>query len=310
MNKPLITILGCTATGKTTLAANLAYIADGEVISADSRQVYRGMNIGTGKDYADYTVQGTAVPHHLIDIAEAGTEYNVFRYQRDFRDVLQQIRVRNKLPILCGGSGLYLEAVLKGYHMPVISNDDDFLKEAENMTDESLVELLTRLKPLHNKTDTEERSRTLQAILVARQAQQDLINLDVASFQPVPATIFGIDFPRDIVISRIAARLKQRLEEGMVSEVELLLASGISPERMMKYGLEYRFITLYLTGTINYAQLFEQLNIAIRQFAKRQMTWFRRMEKQGFRINWIDGRLPMDQKLALILTRTGLSGSA
>ena len=297
----MITILGCTATGKTALAASLAYEIDGEVISADSRQVYRRMDLGTGKDYEDFIVEGTKIPFHLIDIAEPGEEYNIFEYQKDFFEVYKEINARKKNTILCGGSGMYIEAVLKGYRLPAADKDENFIEELEKKSDFELIGLLKKLKPLHNKTDIEDRSRMLKAILIARQTEPTERNENGQDLPAIRSDIFGISFPRELVMSRIAERLRTRLDQGMVKEVENLMAEGISAERLMKYGLEYKFITLYITGKISYPELFENLNIAIRQFAKRQMTWFRRMERQGFIIQWIDGRLPLEQKIDIIL---------
>ncbi len=298
---PMITILGPTATGKTRLAALLAHRLNGEVISADSRQVYRRMNIGTGKDYDDYIVKGARVPVHLTDIADPGTEYNVFQYQRDFHQVYNEIRSRGKRVILCGGSGMYLESVLKGYRMPEIDGEEEFRKRTGEMGDEELARWLAELKPLHNKTDTEDRERLIKALMVALRAREGRGSLDGHRYLSPETIIFGIHFPRGLVVSRISERLKKRLAEGMVEETEALIRSGITPERLMKYGLEYKFVTLFLSGKLDHDQLYDQLNIAIRQFAKRQMTWFRRMERQGFSICWIDGRLPEEQLLESVL---------
>lgn len=305
MKQPLITILGCTATGKTALAAKVAFSVDGEVISADSRQVYRHMDIGTGKDYSDYIVEGQKVPVHLIDIAEPGEEYNIFRYRYDFNTVYTDITGRGKQAILCGGSGMYLESVLKGYHLPEITNETVTVQELEKMQDDKLLEMLGSLKPLHNKTDTEDRARMIKAIQIAAQPKQETC----IESGPIPSFIFGLHFPRGLVKARIAMRLKQRLEQGMIEEVKELINMGITPERLMKYGLEYKFIALYLTGKITLDELSGQLYIAICQFSKRQMTWFRRMERQGFQIHWIDGRLPMEEKMGIILTSIAPSKS-
>ncbi len=302
----LLTILGPTATGKTALAARLAYELNGEVISADSRQVYRGMNIGTGKDYDDYLVGGTQVPCHLIDIVEPGYEYNIFEYQKDFLAVYHDILGRKRLPILCGGSGMYLEAILKGYRLAKSENDDEYSARLRDKPDDELAGILKSHKTLHNITDSEDRSRLLKAILVARSAEKARVagvaapNADAAGshgFPTIESTIFGISYPRGLVKARIFSRLEYRLNHGMIAEVEQLIVSGISPERLMRYGLEYKFVTLYLTGKITRDNLLADLNIAIRQFAKRQMTWFRRMERQGMKIHWIDGRLPLEIKV-------------
>lgn len=303
----MITILGPTATGKTALAARLAYELNGEVISADSRQVYRGMTIGTGKDYDDYIVNGTQVPYHLIDIADPGSEYNIFEYQQDFLQVYHDILDRNKLPVLCGGSGMYLEAVLKGYRLAKARNDDGFLATLRDKPDDELVDILRSYKTLHNITDLEDRPRLLKAIRVARATRQDG-SADAhgdceqdagskSSFPAIPSTVFGISYPRGLVKARISSRLAYRLEHGMIEEVSRLLDGGITPDRLMKYGLEYKFVTLFLTGQLSRGDLFVKLDIAIRQFAKRQMTWFRRMERQGIKINWIDGRMLLEKKV-------------
>jgi tRNA dimethylallyltransferase len=299
----LISILGPTATGKTALAANLAFEIDGEVISADSRQVYRGMDIGTGKDYGDYLVRDRKIPVHLIDIVDPGYEYNIFEFQKDFLSAYNDILNRKKIPILCGGSGMYLEAVLKGYRLANAANDEDFLNSLKDKSDEQLADILRSYKTLHNITDFEDRARLIRAIVVARSSLQQ-IEKDHESFLHDPAstqlfpriesTIIGISYPRGLVKARIAKRLEYRLGHGMIEEIEHLLSAGITPERLMKYGLEYKFVVMFLTGKLTRDELFRDLNIAIRQFAKRQMTWFRRMERNGMPINWIDGRLPLE----------------
>jgi tRNA dimethylallyltransferase len=311
----MLTILGPTATGKTALAARLAFELNGEVISADSRQVYRGMNIGTGKDYDDYVVEGVQVPVHLIDILDPGYEYNIFEYQKDFLKAWRDVLGRNKLPVLCGGSGMYLEAILKGYQLARSENDLDFIASLEEKTDDQLVEIFKSYKTPHNITDLEERPRLLKAIIVAHSASRSGItgnkdtglneDLQNQSFPKIESTIFGIDYPRGLVKARILTRLQYRLDHGMIGEVEQLLAQGISPDRLMKYGLEYKFVTMFLLGDISRNNLLVELNIAIRQFAKRQMTWFRRMEKQGLNIHWIDGRLPLEKKIGLIRSAMG-----
>ncbi|MCX6267953.1 MAG: tRNA (adenosine(37)-N6)-dimethylallyltransferase MiaA [Bacteroidetes bacterium] len=302
----MLTILGPTATGKTALAARLAFELNGEVISADSRQVYRGMNIGTGKDYDDYRVNGVQVPFHLIDIVDPGYEYNIFEYQKDFLNAYLDILARKKLPILCGGSGMYLEAVLKGYRLASSGKDDEYLASLQDKPEEQLIEILKSYKTLHNITDFEDRARLLKAIMVAhasdksQSAGKDVPAPGDQEFPRIESAIYGINYPRGLVKARIVKRLEHRLAHGMIAEVEQLLAGGIAPERLMKYGLEYKFITLFLLGKISRSDLFFELNIAIRQFAKRQMTWFRRMERQGIKIHWIDGRLSLDEKVAEI----------
>ena len=311
----MITILGPTATGKTELAAHVAAALGGEVISADSRQVYRGMNIGTGKDYGDYIVSGTAIPFHLIDIVDPGYEYNIFEFQKDFIKAYNDILRRKKIPILCGGSGMYLEAVLKGYRLARAENDVDYTATLQDQTDEQLMELLKSFRTPHNITDYEDRPRLIKAILVARSQDTEIPDrtpepgngpsFDGQPFPKINSVIFGISYPRGLVKARIMKRLEYRLENGMIEEVEQLLASGITPERLMKYGLEYKFVVLFLTGKISRSDLFLELNIAIRQFAKRQMTWFRRMERQGIAIHWIEGRLPLEKKVGEIIRFTG-----
>jgi tRNA dimethylallyltransferase len=302
----LLCILGPTASGKTALAARLACECNGEVISADSRQVYRGMDIGTGKDLGDYTVDGNRVPVHLIDIVEPGYEYNIYEFQQDFLKVYYDILGRNKLPVLCGGSGMYLETVLKGYRLAAAPADDEILKSLQDKSDADLTELLQSFKTLHNITDLEDRPRLLKAILVAQKSKIAEESHANTGFPEIESMIFGISYPRELLKLRITERLENRLNIGMITEVEELLRKGISPERLMKYGLEYKFITLFLTGKISRADLFIELNIAIRQFAKRQMTWFRRMERQGMNIHWIDGRAPLEQKMKEIRFLAGI----
>ncbi len=292
----LITVLGPTATGKTTLAAYLAAGLNGEVISADSRQVYRGMDLGTGKDYEDYFVDGKEVPSHLVDIEDAGAHYNVYRFQADFIPVFEDIQKRNKFPVLCGGSGLYLEAVLKNYKLIQVPPNKELRKELEGKTLEELTGYLKKLKPsLHNKTDVETDRRAIRAIEIEmyyrEHPQED------TSFPDIHSLNIGVEFDRETRRQRITTRLKQRLEDGMLDEVRRLLDSGITAEQLIYYGLEYKYLTLHLTGSLTYQEMFEQLEIAIHQFAKRQMTWFRGMEKRGTRIYWVDGNLPLEEKL-------------
>lgn len=295
----LITILGPTATGKTGLAAHLASRLNGEVISADSRQIYRGMDLGTGKDYADYFVNGVEIPSHLVDIENAGVHYNVFRFQTDFIKVFEEIRSRNKFPVLCGGSGLYIEAVLKNYRLIEVPPNKELRKELEGKTLTELTEILKNLKPkLHNHTDVETDRRAIRAIEIEKYYAENP-QFD-SSFPEINSLNIGIDFDRDLRRQRITTRLKQRLDEGMLDEVQKLLDSGLTPEQLIYYGLEYKYLTLHLTGELSFNEMFRQLEIAIHQFAKRQMTWFRGMEKRGTKIHWINGLLPMDEKLALI----------
>jgi len=295
----LITILGPTATGKTTLAAHLAVKMDGEIISGDSRQVYRGMDLGTGKDYADYRVNGVVIPAHLIDIEEAGTHYNVYRFQTDFKRVFEDIHLRGKFPVLCGGSGLYLEAVLKNYKLIQVPPNKELRKQLEGKTLEELTVILKSLKPvLHNQTDIETDRRVVRAIEIETYYREHPeINI---SMPEINSLNIGINFDRESRRSRISQRLKQRLDEGMLNEVRKLLDSGLTPEQLIYYGLEYKYLTLHITGDLSYDEMFRQLEIAIHQFAKRQMTWFRGMEKRGTKIHWLDGHLTLDEKLEKI----------
>lgn len=293
----MITILGPTATGKTDLAARIAFELNGEVISADSRQVYRGMDIGTGKDLSAYTIEGQKIPYHLIDIAEPGTEYNIYKYQHDFFIAYQSILERDKLPVLCGGSGMYLESVLSRYRLQAIENDGNLRRSLEKKTDAALEMMLRSMKTLHNTTDLEDRERMIRAIEIAS------VSGEAAFLKTLPAienTLFGIRYPRGLQKTRITERLKARLNEGLVEETEALLRKGIAPERLIRYGLEYRWVTKYVTGEIIYDEMFNALNTAIHQFSKRQMTWFRRMERQGFAILWLDGRWTIQEKMAFI----------
>ncbi len=298
-DKKLIVILGCTATGKTNVAVNLAHQIGGELISADSRQVYRGMDIGTGKDISEFTVDCNPIPYHLIDIVDAGEEYNVYHYQKDFLNAYQSIQERGSKAILCGGTGMYLEAVLKGYRLLEIPENVTLRKRLENKSNEELLAELKTLKRLHNTTDSIERDRLIKSVEIAvfEKDNENFIN----DFPQLNATIFGIDFEREIVRERITKRLKHRLKhEGMIEEVEGLIASGIDPDRLKFYGLEYKLITQFLLGELDRSAMFEQLNIAIHQFSKRQATWFRKMERNGFDINWIDGNLPLQEKVNYI----------
>ncbi|MFY9151536.1 MAG: tRNA (adenosine(37)-N6)-dimethylallyltransferase MiaA [Prolixibacteraceae bacterium] len=296
----LITILGPTASGKTSVAAKLASVLGGEIISADSRQVYRGMDLGTGKDYADYIVDGKEVPFHLIDIVDAGYEYNVFEYQKDFLKVFDEITSRGKLPVMCGGSGLYLESVLKNYKLIQVPINEKLREELEYKQLWELEIILKGYKNyLHNQTDTESVKRATRAIEIE---EYYLSHPDINTGMPeINSLVVGVKFERDARRKKITARLKQRLKEGMLDEVQRLLDSGLSPEQLTYYGLEYKYMTLHLTGQISYQEMFDGLNVAIHQFAKRQMTWFRRMEKQGTEIHWLDGFMPMEEKIKKIL---------
>ena len=299
----MITILGPTASGKTPVAARLAAEIGGEIISADSRQVYRRMDIGTGKDLADYVVDGKLIPYHLIDIREPGTKYNLFEYQQDFFDAYQDIRSRGAVPILCGGTGLYIEAVLKGYKLSPVPQNQELRDSLEGKSLEELTQMLTELKAktgsnMHNTTDVDSCQRAIRAIEIESYNLQH--PLPKRELPPVESVIIGIDIDRELRREKITRRLKARLEEGMVDEVKALLAEGIPADDLIYYGLEYKFVTEYLVGQTSYDEMFTQLEIAIHQFAKRQMTWFRGMERRGFNINWIDATLPIEEKVATI----------
>jgi tRNA dimethylallyltransferase len=278
--KQLIVILGATATGKTKLAVNLAREIDGEIISADSRQVYRGMDIGTGKDLSEYG----DVKYHLIDIAAAGDQYNIFNYKLSFEEVLQQINERDKFPIVCGGSGMYLEVALGLYNMNEAPIDNRFRLEADNMSDSELISHLEALKEVHNVTDLKDRERLIRAIEIAREETK---RSGLYDNEPCTHFIYGVDTSRQEIRDRITKRLKSRLEEGLIEEVEELHSTGISFESLRYYGLEYKYVSMYLQGELNYDEMFRLLNTAIHQFAKRQMTWFRRMERRGVKIKWL-----------------------
>jgi len=295
----MITILGPTATGKTRLAALVAARVNGEVISADSRQVYRGMDLGTGKDLMDYVVDGKKIPYHLIDIAEPGYEYNVYEYQRDFSAACQDIVSRGKMPILCGGTGLYLEAVLKGYGLHHVPEDQQLRDTLEQKTHEELVHLLASYKELHNVSDLTDHARLVRAIEIQSFLQR---HPQLAEPEPGPESlIFGIRFERTELRARITERLQSRLQNGMVEEVKRLLDTGLRPDQLKFYGLEYKFLTQYVQGEITYEQMVKLLTIAIHQFAKRQMTWFRRMERSGMCVRWLDGVLPEEEKVKVVL---------
>ena len=299
--KKAIVILGPTATGKTRTAALVAKKTGGEVISADSRQVYRGMDIGTGKDLGDYNVEGQAIPYHLIDIVDPGTEYNVFRFSRDFEKAGKEIEARGNRVVVCGGTGMYLEAVTRGYRLEEVPENKALREELKDKALEELASILKKLKKVHNITDTTDTERALRAIEIETYYKNNPRN---KSGKPEYKTvIFGIDLPRREIRERITARLEQRLQQGMIKEVENLLESGITPKQLKFYGLEYRYITEYLEGKYSYEEMFRLLNTAIHQFAKRQMTWFRRMEKRGNKITWIDGKLSPEQRADLILEK-------
>ena len=294
----IIAILGPTASGKTPFAAALAAELGTEIISADSRQVYKGMDIGTGKDLADYTVRGHAIPYHLIDIAEPGYKYNVFEYQRDFLEAYEDIRRRGMCPIVCGGTGMYLESVLKGYRLLPVPENAELRNRLASKPLEELTEILKTYKELHNTTDVDTAKRAIRAIEIEEYYLHTPV--DERSFPSLNSLIIGVDIDRDLRREKITRRLKQRLDEGMVDEVRGLLERGIPPEDLIYYGLEYKYLTLYAVGELTYDEMFKGLETAIHQFAKRQMTWFRGMERRGFTIHWIDARLPMEEKIAFV----------
>ena len=301
----MITILGPTASGKTDLATHLAARLNAEIISADSRQVYRGMDIGTGKDLADYMVDGHVVPYHLIDICEPGTKYNLFRYQQDFLDCYEDIRSRGALPILCGGTGLYIEAVLKGYSLSPVPQNPELRAELERKSLEELTHLLADLKErnhsvMHNKTDVDSCQRAIRAIEI--EAYNLTKPTEERQCPPIDSLIIGVNIDREERRRKITKRLKERLKAGMIDEVDGLLKRGIPADDLIYYGLEYKFVTEYIIGKLTYEEMFRQLEIAIHQFAKRQMTWFRGMERRGFTIHWIDAMQPMKDKVEEILS--------
>ena len=302
-NQKMITILGPTASGKTAVAAALALRTGGEIISADSRQVYRRMDIGTGKDLADYTIGDVRIPYHLIDIAEPGTKYNLFQYQQDFHEAYDEIRSRGKLPILCGGTGLYIEAVLGGYSLSPVPQNQALRDSLEGKSLEELTRMLVELKRqngsnMHNRTDVDTAQRAIRAIEI------ETYNLEHPTperqMPPVESLIIGINIDRELRREKITRRLKARLDDGMCDEIQGLIDGGVNPEDLIYYGLEYKFITEYVIGRTSYEEMFRQLEIAIHQFAKRQMTWFRGMERRGFTIHWIDAAQSMEDKVGAI----------
>ena len=302
MNR-LITILGPTASGKTELAAHLAAVTDGEIISADSRQVYRRMDIGTGKDLADYKVGDRLIPYHMIDIREPGTKYNLFEYQQDFLKAYKDITERDRQPILCGGTGLYIESVLKGYALSPVPQNPELRSRLEGKSLEELTTILIGLKKqtgttMHNTTDVDTAQRAIRAIEIEEHNLHT--PMPKRQFPPIPYIIIGVDIDREHRREKITRRLKARLDEGMVEEIEGLLNSGIKAEDLIYYGLEYKYVTEYVIGKTSREEMFRQLEIAIHQFAKRQMTWFRGMERRGFYIHWINAQLPMEEKIGNI----------
>ncbi len=294
-SRKMITVLGPTASGKTNFATHLALEIGGEIISADSRQVYRGMDLGTGKDLEDYTVAGVAVPYHLIDIRPAGDKYTLFDYHRDFHKSYQDVRERGAWPILCGGTGLYLESVLKGYQLPDVPKDEELREKLAAKPLGELAEILASYGDLHNTTDIKNAKRTIRAIEIAEYKSKN--SLSKLEYPAIESVILGIDISRERRRARISARLGDRIKEGMVVEVERLLSEGVTAEDLIYYGLEYKFVTQYVIGVLDYDEMVSGLEIAIHQFAKRQMTWFRGMTRRGHQINWIDYELSMEEKV-------------
>jgi len=301
----LITVLGPTASGKTSFAAALAKQLDTEIISADSRQVYRRMDIGTGKDLDDFLIDGVSIPYHLIDICEPGTKYNLFQYQHDFYRIYRQLTAKGKIPVLCGGTGLYIESVLKGYQLWDVPPNPSL---RESLKDKSLAELETILasfRKLHNQTDVDSAQRAIRAIEIEVFTQENAsksISSSIPLHAPLHSLLIGIHIDREQRRQKISDRLHQRLAHGMVDEVRRLLDSGIPPQDLIYYGLEYKFLTMYILGEITYNEMVTKLEIAIHQFAKRQMTWFRGMERRGFTIHWIDASLPTADKTKQVIT--------
>lgn len=298
-NYELITIIGPTASGKTAFAAALAARLDTEIISGDSRQVYRSMDIGTGKDLADYVVDGKQIPYHLIDICNPGDKYNVFEYQHDFHKAFEEIRKKGKLPILCGGTGMYIESVLRGFKLLDVPQNPALRESLKGKSLAELEQILASYKVLHNKTDVDSAQRAIRAIEIEEFYKTEAP--DKREYEPINSLIIGVDIDRELRREKISRRLRARLDEGMVDEVRAILATGVNPDDLIYYGLEYKFLTLYIIGQLTYDEMVSQLEIAIHQFAKRQMTWFRGMERRGLHIHWLDATLPTDEKINNVL---------
>ncbi|MDL2231655.1 tRNA (adenosine(37)-N6)-dimethylallyltransferase MiaA [Porphyromonadaceae bacterium OttesenSCG-928-L07] len=294
----ILCVTGPTASGKTNLATRLAFELQGEIISADSRQIYRGMDIGTGKDLEEYIVEGSEIPYHLIDIVDAGYKYNIFEYQKDFFRVFESCRERNVFPVLCGGSGLYVEAVLKRYKLLEVPPDEILRDSLKDYSLEELTRILGGYKSLHNKTDVDTVKRAIRAIEIEEYYKNHPEQEN--ELPEINPLIIGVDVDREERRRRITQRLYKRLDSGMVDEVQQLLNRGVEAETLIYYGLEYKYITLYLTGQLDYTEMVEKLNVAIHQFAKRQMTWFRKMERDGMKIHWLDNRQSDEDKVAFV----------
>ncbi|MBI9060601.1 MAG: tRNA (adenosine(37)-N6)-dimethylallyltransferase MiaA [Marinilabiliaceae bacterium] len=298
-NYNLLVVLGPTASGKTTFAAHLAMRLNAEIISADSRQVYRGMDLGTGKDYEDYQIGDTVIPYHLIDIVDAGYKYNVFEYQSDFFKAFQDVQSRERFPIMCGGTGLYIESVLKKYKLINVPVDETLRESLQGKNLKELTDVLQGFRNLHNQTDTDTVKRAIRAIEIETYYQDHPeIEVELPEVKPL---IIGVNIDREERRKKITSRLQKRCEEGMVDEVRGLLDKGVSPEDLMYYGLEYKFLTLHVLGELTYAEMLEKLNVAIHQFAKRQMTWFRGMERKGSQIHWVDVLDPMEERVEKVV---------
>ena len=295
----LVTILGPTACGKTTLAVALAHRLQTGVISADSRQLYRAMDLGTGKDLGEYVVDGEAVPYYLIDIADAGYKYNVFEYQRDFLKVYDDLRAQGQLPVMCGGTGMYLESVLRGYRLIEVPENRALREALEGKSLDELTEMLRGYKQLHNTTDVDTCKRAIRAIEIEEYYRNNEVNM--REFPEIRSLNIGLDVSRELRRERITRRLHERLEQGMVDEVRGILASGVATEDLIYYGLEYKYLTMYVIGQLTYDEMVSQLETAIHQFAKRQMTYFRGMERRGVPIHWIDATLPTEEKVQRIV---------
>lgn len=294
----MLAVVGPTACGKTSLAVELALALHGEVLSADSRQVYRGMDIGTGKDLNEYMRDGVAVPVHMVDIVDAGEKYNLFEFQRDFLHAYEKIRSKGSLPIMCGGSGMYVESVLRGYRLIPVPENTALRNELANKTLDELTAILATYKKLHNNTDTDTVKRAIRAIEIEEYYKK--IPVGEREFPKIRTLTVGLDVSREVRRERISRRLHARMEQGLVEEVERLLASGLTVEQLIYYGLEYKFVTLYIKGELTRKQMIDELEIAIHQFAKRQMTWFRGMERRGINVKWVDTTLPMSSQVEII----------
>jgi len=294
----LVVVLGPTASGKTPLAVNLAHKIKGEIISADSRQVYRSMDLGTGKDLDEYYINGELIPYHLIDIADAGYKYNVYHYQTDFFKAFEEINKRGNFPVMCGGTGMYIEAVLSHFKMVHVPSNPALRSELDGKSLEELTQILATFKKLHNKSDVDTIKRAVRGIEIETYYKDNPeIEVDLPELKPL---IIGVDIDRELRREKITRRLKARLEEGMVEEVRAILDKGVLPEDLIYYGLEYKYLTQYVIGEISYDEMFEGLNIAIHQFAKRQMTWFRKMERSGFNIRWVKATDPINERVDFI----------